>query len=63
MSNRLCIKPKEAAALCNVSAPVMYEWCKRADFPSFRVGRAILIPVAALEQWLGRQAQGDRQEA
>lgn len=57
MNEKLCLKPKGAAAMCNVSLPVMYQWCQRADFPSFRVGRAILIPVDGLKEWLARQAQ------
>lgn len=55
MVDRLCLKPKEAAAMVGVSPPVMYELCRRADFPTIRVGRAILIPVDGLRQWLADQ--------
>ena len=57
-TERLALKPPEAAALIGVSLPVMYQLCKRADFPAVRLGRAIIIPKAGLEAWLEREAKG-----
>lgn len=54
----LTYKPKEAAKAVGVSLPVMYDLCRRADFPAVRIGRAIVIPKASLEQWLVSQASG-----
>lgn len=56
-TERLALKPPEAAALIGVSLPVMYQLCKREDFPAVRFGRAIRIPKASLEAWLEREAQ------
>lgn len=56
-TERLALKSPEAAALIGVSLPVMYQLCKRADFPAVRLGRAIIIPKASLEAWLEREAQ------
>lgn len=57
-AERLTLKPIEAAELLNVSLPIMYELCKRKDFPTIRIGRAIIIPRASLEKWLEKQAEG-----
>lgn len=56
----LTYKPKEAAKAINVSPPVMYELCKRRDFPAIHIGRAIVIPKAGLERWLEEQAASGR---
>ena len=55
-SERLALKPPEAAKLIGVSLPVMYQLCRREDFPAVRLGRAIIIPRAAFEAWLDREA-------
>lgn len=52
----LTYKPKEAAKVVGVSPPVMYDLCKRADFPAIHIGRAIVIPKASLERWLEEKA-------
>ncbi len=56
----LTLKPTEAAKLLNVSKPVIYELCKRKDFPAIRVGRAIIIPRAQLDTWLEKESQRER---
>ncbi len=53
---KLALKPAEAAELINISLPKMYELCKRADFPTIYIGRTIIIPKKALEEWLQKQA-------
>ena len=55
--DKMCLKPKEVAELMGLSAPMVYDLCRRRDFPAIRVGRAILIPAAALEEWLLEQAR------
>lgn len=56
IKEKFALKPAEAAALINVSLPVMDDLCKRADFPSIRIGRAIVIPRKPLDEWLQTQA-------
>lgn len=58
MEGNLTYKPKEAAKVANVCLPVMYEWCKRADFPAIHVGRSIIIPKDLFVEWLANQAGG-----
>ena len=55
-TEQLTLKPAEAAKMLNISMPVMYDLCKRADFPAIRFGRAIVIPKAGLEKWLADQS-------
>lgn len=55
LSERLTLKPAEAAEELNISLPLMYQLCKRSDFPTIRFGRAIVIPRAGLERWLEAQ--------
>lgn len=53
---RLTYKPAEVAELLNVSLPVVYNLCKRSDFPAVRFGRAIVIPADALRAWLAKES-------
>ena len=55
---RLTYDPVDAAPLMGVSLPLVYQLCKRDDFPSFRVGRKILISADGLRRWIDRQAGG-----
>lgn len=43
----------EAAEILGISAPSMYKMVKEFDnFPILRVGKRILVPKAAFENWL-----------
>lgn len=49
------ITVEELAALLKVSKPTAYEFVRRKDFPSFRVGKSIRINKRCFEEWLSRQ--------
>lgn len=55
-SERLTLKPAEAAEVLNISLPTMYKLCRREDFPKIRFGRMIVIPCSSLEKWIETQA-------
>lgn len=60
-SQRLAVSIDEAAHLLSISRPVAYDLTKRRDFPSFRIGKRVLVNVRALQCWLDEQvaaAQG-----
>ena len=60
-SQRLAVSIDEAAHLLSISRPVAYDLTKRSDFPSFRIGKRVLVNVRALQDWLDEQvatAQG-----
>jgi excisionase family DNA binding protein len=42
----------EAAAILQISRGAAYQGAKRKEIPSVRIGRRVLVPVAALEQLL-----------
>jgi excisionase family DNA binding protein len=46
---RRALRPKEAAKAYGVSRTLIYEWIKKGQLASVRLGGARLIPVAALE--------------
>lgn len=54
----LTLDIKGAAALLGVSDDLMCRFVYQADFPSFRIGRKILIDRRKLEAWLDTQTAG-----
>ena len=55
-NDRLGLKPKDVARLLGVCPPVVYDLCRRPDFPAIRIGRSIVIPVDQLREWLAQEA-------
>ena len=43
---------EEAAELLEISLPSAYQAIKKGEIPVIRIGRRILVPVAALEKML-----------
>lgn len=56
-NERLAYSAKEAAHVIGVNYVTVLRLAKRADFPAVWIGRRVLIPKKALEEWLLRQAQ------
>ena len=56
MDNKLTLTVKETSILLGVSLPVAYQLTRRADFPTIRIGRKVLISRAGLEQWIIKQS-------
>ena len=55
----LAVSATEAARLLDVSRPTLYQLLNRPDFPSFRVGKRVLVSVAGLQEWIDRQTTED----
>ncbi len=53
---RLCISPIDVATALGIGKDKAYELIQRDDFPKFRHGRRIIVPIAGLEKWLSEQA-------
>ncbi len=53
---------KESAAFLGVGMTKMYEIAKQPDFPSYPVGRKILVSFEGLKQWQQKQIELYRQE-
>lgn len=56
---KMTLTAKEAAAAVGVSMPIFYALCQRPDFPSFRIGKKVLINRNALQEWIDRQSGTD----
>ena len=51
------VSATEAARLLGISKPTVYTLMERADFPRFKVGTRVLIPVDGLREWVRRQSE------
>lgn len=52
---KLLLTTKEAREVLSLNRTRMYEMLAAGEIPSIRIGRAIRIPVKALEQWIEQQ--------
>lgn len=43
---------QELAQQLGISKPTAYDLCKREDFPHINIGKRVIIPIAAFEEWL-----------
>lgn len=59
--NTGCFGVEEARQYMGVGRTTMYELVRRADFPTVRIGKRIIIPKESLDRWLETQAnkEGD----
>jgi excisionase family DNA binding protein len=51
----LTVTPAEAARLLGISRNLAYEAARRGEIPTIRIGRRILVPIAALERLLSER--------
>jgi excisionase family DNA binding protein len=49
---RRVVTVNEAAVMLRISRGAAYEAAKRKEIPTIRIGRRLLVPVAALERML-----------
>lgn len=59
MTNNITVSVAEAAKMLGVSMPVMYQLAQREDFPSFYIGRRLLIDADGLKKWVHKQSMGE----
>ena len=58
MSEKLVYRVSECAALLDCAPSTLYDCLARGEGPpSVRLGRKILIPVAAFDEWLRRGSE------
>jgi excisionase family DNA binding protein len=53
---RRVVTVNEAALMLRISRGAAYEAAKRKEIPTIRIGRRLLVPLAALERMLGGNA-------
>lgn len=62
-TERLVLNADELAAALGICRPAAYDLLHRRDFPSIQITpRRFVVPRAALEEWLTRQAQGEKED-
>lgn len=54
---RLSLRPREAAEALGVSERLLSDLTSRGAIPHFRIGRAVIYPVSALQDWLRQLAK------
>ncbi len=55
MTEKLMLRPNEAADAIGVSRSKAYELIAAGEIPSVKVGGCVRVPVAALQAWIARQ--------
>ncbi len=55
VTDRLMLRPTEAAETIGVSRNKAYELIAAGEIPSVKVGGCVRVPVAALQSWIARQ--------
>lgn len=57
MADKLLLRVSEAAERCSIGRSTAYELLASGQLPSVRVGRAVRVPVRALEAWIEEQGK------
>lgn len=57
LNRKVALNITEVAEVLGVSRSVVYQLIHRADFPSFKIGKRVVVPRLALEEWANAQVQ------
>lgn len=60
LNRKVALNITEVAEVLGVSRSVVYQLIHRADFPSFKIGKRVVVPRLALEEWANAQVQNKR---
>lgn len=63
MTEKLMLRPIEAADAIGVSRTKAYELIASGEIPSVKVGGCVRVPVDALKKWIANSTTGDPQVA
>lgn len=55
---RFALTAAELQEALGLGRSTVYALMQRSDFPTVRIGRKILVPIAELQHWLHEQAEG-----
>ena len=57
MSERLLLRPVEAAEVIGIGRSKLYELLSTGELPSIRIGSSVRVPVAELRAWIERRIE------
>ena len=57
------LRPRQAAEALNISPRTLRNWLRQGRIPYRKIGRVVLIPRKALEDWASSDMLGKRSEA
>ena len=60
LSDRLALRPGEAAEALGVSQRTLRKWMRDEGLPYFRVDGAVCLPTAELERWMVERTGSQR---
>ena len=55
LNMKVTLSLTEVAEVLGVSRPIVNRLVHQEDFPSFRIGKRIVVPKKALERWANEQ--------
>ena len=56
----LLLRPNEVQQALGLGRSKVYELIAEGELPVVRIGRAVRVPAAALEEWVQRQTLGEK---
>jgi predicted DNA-binding transcriptional regulator AlpA len=56
----LALRPREAALALGIGERKLWELTNCGAIPHVHIGRAVVYPVALLNEWLAREAEGGK---
>ena len=56
MLDRKLLRPEELCEVLGLGRSTVYQLLRTQQLPCVRVGRAVRVPVRALDQWIAQQA-------
>lgn len=58
--NRLTMTVHEMAQMMQISLPTAYKLANDRNFPSFKIGKRLLISYEGLQEWISCQCRGGK---
>lgn len=62
LSQRLLLRPDEAAAILGLGRSTIYELLRAGKLPAVHIGRATRIPARDLQRWIERRTGEQREQ-
>jgi excisionase family DNA binding protein len=55
-TDKLALRPREAAAMLGISGRTLWTWTKAGLLPYVKIGRTLRYPADDLRRWISQQA-------